>query len=443
LPKNPRFSLLAAALLAGSMWFYVQHVLVPYQRADALAHSRPRGNLSDLYPRWLGSRELFLRHRDPYSAAITREIQSGYYGRPLDGQQPQDPKDQQGFAYPVYVVFLLAPTVNLPFAVVQECFRWLLIALTAISVPIWLRVVGWKPGPSETLAVVLLVLGSFPALQGIKLQQLSLLVSALLAVCLLLLRRGQLLFAGMLLAITTIKPQLAIPLAAWLLLWSLARWRERKGLALGFGLMMAALLVGSEILLPGWIGRFRIAVAAYREYTGGAGSLLDVLLTPVAGGALAGLIALAVGISGWRSRQVQVSCPRFAGFAALVLAATVVIVPTVAPYNQLLLIPAIFLLARDWTMIWAGRLGRWLGIVGAVAVAWPWAAAVTLTVGSLFLPAASVQRAWAAPLYTSYWIPLAVLALSVFHAGVSPEEAGTPVLAGVGVSPTPRDISRH
>ena len=96
------------------MWFYVRRVLVPYQRADAAIHGRPRGNLSDLYPRWLGARELLLRHRDPYSPEITREIQAGYYGRPLDPARAGDPKDEEGFAYPVYVVFLLAPAIKLP-----------------------------------------------------------------------------------------------------------------------------------------------------------------------------------------------------------------------------------------------------------------------------------------------------------------------------------------
>ena len=82
--KDSRLGLLLALLFAGSMWFYVQRVLVPYQKADAAAHGRPRGNLSDLYPRWLGARELLLHHRDPYSPEVTREIQIGYYGRPLD-----------------------------------------------------------------------------------------------------------------------------------------------------------------------------------------------------------------------------------------------------------------------------------------------------------------------------------------------------------------------
>src|SRR5579864_8636458 len=86
------FRLTAIALtLSLSMWFYVTRILIPYQVADAAARQRPRGNLSDLYPRWLGARELWLNGRNPYSADVTREIQAGYYGRPLDPQRPNDP----------------------------------------------------------------------------------------------------------------------------------------------------------------------------------------------------------------------------------------------------------------------------------------------------------------------------------------------------------------
>ena len=113
-----QFVVVALALLAwASMWFYVQRIVVPHQEKEAAEREQPRGNLSDLYPRWLGSRELLLRGRDPYSREVTLEIQEGYWGRQLDPARPNDPKDQQGFAYPVYVVFLLAPTVHLDFAV--------------------------------------------------------------------------------------------------------------------------------------------------------------------------------------------------------------------------------------------------------------------------------------------------------------------------------------
>ena len=144
LTKRAQIGSMLALVAAASMWFYVDRILVGFQVADAAARERPRGNLSDLYPRWLGARELLLHQRNPYGDDITIEIQKGYYGRALDPARPNDPKDQQGFAYPVYVVFLLAPFVGFPFHTVQLVFYWTLIALTAISVWLWLRVLRWR-----------------------------------------------------------------------------------------------------------------------------------------------------------------------------------------------------------------------------------------------------------------------------------------------------------
>ena len=59
--------------------------------------------------------------------------------------RPDDPKDEQRFAYPVYVVFLMAPTIGLSFPAAQTCFRWLFVLLTLVSVPLWLRAVRWRP----------------------------------------------------------------------------------------------------------------------------------------------------------------------------------------------------------------------------------------------------------------------------------------------------------
>lgn len=113
-PANSTVRLFFALLLAGSMWFYVQHVLIPHQRAEAVLFGIPRGNLSDLYPRWLGARELLLHGRDPYSAEVTKEIQAGYYGRPLDPALPHDPKDEQGLLTPYMWCFCWLP---------PSCFR--------------------------------------------------------------------------------------------------------------------------------------------------------------------------------------------------------------------------------------------------------------------------------------------------------------------------------
>src|SRR5258708_12895645 len=97
-----------ALLAAASMWFYVNRILEAQQVTDAAAYDRPRGNLSDLYPRWLGARELLLHKRNPYNREITHEIQTGYSARPLPPSRPALPTNYPRFAHPLSHPFTLA-----------------------------------------------------------------------------------------------------------------------------------------------------------------------------------------------------------------------------------------------------------------------------------------------------------------------------------------------
>jgi hypothetical protein len=387
-------------------------VLAPHERTEAAIHSWPRGNLSDLYPRWLGARELLLRHRDPYSPEITREIQTGYYGRPLDPARFADPKDQQRFAYPVYVVFLMAPTIRMPFPLAQTYFRWIFVLLTLISIPLWLRVARWRPGVTVTLILVILTFGSFAVVQGIKLQQLSLVVNGIMAASAAALIAGQFAVAGVLLALATIKPQLALPLAAWLTLWAISDWRRRQGFVWSFLLTMGALLAASELVLPGWIGEFRAALSAYRDYTQGASSVLEILTWPALGKILVAVIVLLVAIAGWRLRKAEYDSPAFSAMTVLVLAATVVIVPSFAPYNQVVLLPAIFLIVASWGSLWRRNLATRIAcVVGLLVFFWHWLASSGLLFASLILPPNSLQQGWSLPLRNSLALPVMVLGL--------------------------------
>src|SRR5215468_9714006 len=261
------FLLIGALLLFAAMWIWVQAIAVPHQQAESAERGAPRGNLSDLYPRWLGARELLLHHRDPYGSDITREIQIGYYGRPLDPTRPNDPKDQQGFAYPVYVVLLLAPTVTLQFSTVHRLFFWLFVALTTLSVPLWMRTLRWRVSKATLLVWVLLTLSCFPAIQALKLQQLTLLVAALVAASMHALVRSHFVLAGTLLAVATIKPQLVFLLVLWLCIWVSGDWRERRLVIGSYAIAMLVLMISGEVLLPGWIPKFYAAVRNYNRYT--------------------------------------------------------------------------------------------------------------------------------------------------------------------------------
>lgn len=409
--KSTKFVAVLALACAASMWFYVDHILVPFQQADAAAHERPRGNLSDLYPRWLGTRELLLQHRNPYSQEVTREIQEGYYGRPLDPGRPGDPRDQQGFAYPLYVAFLLAPTISFSFAKVALVFRWLLILLTVLSVVLWVKSLGWKPDGPSWIALIALTLGSFPVLQALHLQQLTLVVGALLAGASALLMAGQLFWAGAVLAIATIKPQLVLPVAVYLVLWAASDWRRRRDFLIGFGGVMSLLLVGSELLLPGWFGNFLTAMEDYRRYTGGQ-SLLDVLLSPRLGGFATALVLVSILGAYWRFRNEQPGTPEFSMILALALANTVVVIPMFALYNTFLLLPAVLLIVQNRRLLWeTGGLSRIGLILSAMAVVWPWVAALGLFFASVILSPAAIQEGWWLPLSSSLKFPIPLVCL--------------------------------
>ena len=409
--RNPKAGLLLSILMAASVWFYVQRVLIPYQKADAALHARPRGILSDLYPRWLGTRELLLHHRDPYSPEITREIQTGYYGRPLDPQRPEDPRDEQRFAYPIYVAFLLAPTIGMPFAIVQTAGAWVLAFSTGASVWLWLWAMRWQPSRAVIGTVLVLTVGSFAALQGIKLQQLSLLVAAFMAGAAAALAAGYLVLAGVLLAIASIKPQLVVLPAGWLCLWALSNWKERRNFLLGFLLSGLLLVAAGAYLLPGWLGEFFAGLSAYNRYTGGR-SLLDDLTTPRLGAMLAVLLLIGAAVVCWKWRRAPAGSNEFNFALALALAVTVVVAPMIAPYNHLLLLPAVLLIARSRPGFWRrSRPTQVLWGGAGLIFFWSWLASLGLMLASTLWPASSVQQAWAVPLWSSLAVPLVVLGL--------------------------------
>jgi hypothetical protein len=126
---------------------------------------------------------------------------------------------------------------------------------------------------------------------------------------------------------------------------------------------------------------------------------------------------IAVIVTGWRVRFASHDSVAFSTMLALVLAVTLVIVPTFAPYNQILLLPAVFLIAVSWEELWSrSRLTRMGCGLALLVVFWPWLASCGLMLASLFLPASSVQKAWTLPLYTSLGIPLVALGLLAAYA---------------------------
>src|SRR5439155_17791839 len=120
--------------------------------------------------------------RNPYTPEMTREIQMGLFGRAMDPHRPADPPISfRAFSYPLYADLLAAPLLPLGFDAVRVVLGLVLPLLTATSLVLWLRAFQLR-APPETLAVaVILVLVSYPVLEGLYAQQAGLLVGAALA----------------------------------------------------------------------------------------------------------------------------------------------------------------------------------------------------------------------------------------------------------------------
>ncbi|HEY1801787.1 MAG TPA: glycosyltransferase family 87 protein [Terriglobales bacterium] len=384
---------------------------MPHQLATAIEYDIPRGNLSDLYPRWLGAKELLLHKRDPYSREVTREIQTGYYGRPLDPARPHDPEDQQGFAYPLYVVFLLAPIITLPFSTVQTGFHWLLIIVSAGTLLVWFKALRWRAGLLTIVVAEIIIFGSFPVVQGVTLRQLSLLVAGFLALGFLALVQRKFVLAGVILAIATVKPQLVILFVSWLALWAVSRWHRRKNVVLSFVIGTALLFASAEWVLHGWIGKFYYAILAYWQYTH-AMTPSDVLFGPVVGKLVNILLILAAGAVCWNMRGKEETSIEFSFVSCFVLAATVAIMPIFAPYNQVLLFPGFLFVVQHREGLSPSR--YWQKVLLCLAIlliVWQWIACVALTAVYSFVPKNIVESMWRVPFYVSFPLPIIVMCL--------------------------------
>jgi Glycosyltransferase family 87 len=437
--RNGRWLVLAASLLVCfGVWRWAGTILVPEFTAQAVAEGRPIGNNSDLYPRWLGTRELLLHGRDPYSADVTRQIQIGYYGRQLDPKRPADPIDQVAFAYPLYVVFLLAPSVTLSFASAAAIFRWAQLLGTACSVPLWMYAIGFRPPRLLVFSGMILSISTFSAVQEFHMQNLSALVILLLSAAAAAAVHKWLWLSGFLLALSTIKPQISGLLILWFVLWATGRWRERKHLVWSFVGTMTGLVGAAEAVSPHWIGRFLKAAAEYQSYAANP-SILQVLLPSLLATLLAATLVILLAFQCWRWRKSAAGSTDFGWALAWVSAATLTILPKLSAYNQPLLILALLVLVANYEIIGrAGLLPRAFIKAAFGCQIWQWVAALVLALASLPIPAARLHSAVEVPLYTWLSLPPITL-LAVILATFSLEGVGR--RAPSGAVPIPQTLA--
>lgn len=420
-PTFPVFCLALAVLGAASMLYYHLELFMPrVRKAQAAKHLEGEYSFgNDFYPIWLTSREWLRERRDPYSPTLTREIQIGLFGRPLDSQFPTDPpSDYRTFAYPAFTDLLLWPVSEIPFRTLRVLWSALLAALLAAAVVFWLRALSWHVRGVSLAIVLLLIVCSYQELEGLYAGQLGLVVGFLLAAALLALTWKRQLLAGTLMALAMIKPQMVLLALSYLFLWSGSDLRRRGRFIAAFLATMFMLVAASLIVWPRWIQSWVNVIVGYPRYTMPplAKEMLGPSLGNYMGAPLIAILLIAALVLAWRARTAALGTDEFwLTLSALLAITTITMLPGEAVCDHVILLPGIFLLARRNESRNSSRIFRALFAVGTALVVWPWLAAVGLIVLRPFLrPELFYSKALLVlPLRTAASFPFVVLALLV------------------------------
>jgi len=375
LPHQTRaFLWLALSLfVAATTWLYVHRILNPWRNYLDLEKDKVIAQMGDLYSPWVGAREVLLHRRNPYGPEVTREIQVKFYGHQIHQNYVEEiqPINEQRFAYPVYTVFLLAPTVYADFEIVQRWASFALASFVIFTVLFSLNILRWRPPWKILTAIILFTLSSPQIVHGLRHQQLAVVVGFLLTAGAWCVTRNHLATAGVLLALSTIKPQMALLPLCWFLIWALgsqSRWR----LPAAFLATLSALIGAGELILPGWLAYFLAGIAAYRKYAP-TSSLLRVALGDTLGEILGALLIAGLLVFAGRNRKAAGDSASFTVMLASFFMTAVLVFPLFTPYNQVILILPALLALRGWK-----SLPRFSRLVFFVITGWPWIVSLAL-----------------------------------------------------------------
>jgi len=334
--------LLLGLLLAGLTWANYQ-----------FAARSPGGN--DFLTRWVAANAWVREGINPYAPQVSLRAQEMIYGRPAD---PVSGEDVANFAYPLPAMVFFAPFGLLPYTAARAVWMTILEISLPILVIIGARLARWNP-PTAILGLLMLfsVLW-YHGFRAVVVGQFAVVEALLLAAALLAIQRKQDWLAGLLLALTVAKPQMAFLLAPFAVIWAAShrRWWVVVS-SLGF---LALLLGASLLLIPDWPVLWLRQLTEYPPYTdiGSPVSIIASLSPPAQvwiDRILTGLLVLYLL---WEWGQALGRGDRsFLWAAQLTLVITNLVALRTATTNFVAMLPALCLIFGVWSERW-GRGSR-------------------------------------------------------------------------------------
>ena len=318
------------------------------------ASSNPGGN--DFLVHWVGTRTLITEGISPYSEETAIRIQTLAYGRPA-----QEGEHELRVAYPLYSVLMF-----LPFALFKDYVLaralWMTvleIALVLLSL-VSIRLIDWKPKLLTLAFFLIFTIFWYHALRPLINGNAVILIALFVAGAMLAIRSGGDELAGVLLAFSTIKPQVVLVVVLFFLYWGL-RQRRWKFIAWFLGTMVL-LSASAALLIPDWIWQNFVEVVAYPGYNppGTPGSALATWMPGIGeriGWAITGVVIVLLLVEWVLSTRSQEYRHLLWAFCFTLVAAQWVGIQT-DPGNYIVTFPALVLIFAMLEERWRSA-GQW------------------------------------------------------------------------------------
>ncbi|MCB9437783.1 MAG: DUF2029 domain-containing protein [Anaerolineales bacterium] len=317
---------------------------------------------TDIYPTWYGAKHFWEDGLSPYDDRVGEASQQAIYGRPATATE-----DEVRFVYPLYFIFYFGPLGFLSFELAASIFMEILLLLMGATLALSLYTLRWLPKPLTLGISILYTLVSYFSVRGLLLGQPAFLAFGLHIGAYWAIAHRHDRAAGILLALSTIKPQTGYLIVPLLLLWA---WQnDRRSIVYSFGSMFGALLGVSWILLPSWFGEWMERVFHYSSYVANFPTthIISHLILPeqlgdIAQALLSIFILVPVAHFWWRAIVLRDSQSLLWGLM-LTMAASLLISPRVATTSYVELNPVVYVALM---FLEKRRLWGWLS-VGTIA----------------------------------------------------------------------------
>ena len=326
------------------------------------AKDNPGGN--DFLVHWMGTRTFLLDGTSPYSDETAVKIQTFAYGH-----KAEEGEHELRVAYPLYSMIVFAPfslvkNYDLARALWMTTLELSLLALSYLS----LKITDWSPGKKVLLAFFLFSIFWYHALRPLINGNVVIIIALVIAGVLISIKMKQDELAGVLLALTTIKPQVSIVFIIFIFVWA---FRNKRLKVVGWFLASVFLLsLSAALLIPDWILQNLREIVRYPGYNppGTPASALRALMPDAwgrVGMVISGLMILML-IFEWAVMRNE-DYKSFLWIAFTTLTASQWIGIQTDPGNFIVLFPAIVFLFSVWEKRWA-RMGHIMIVSNMVVI---------------------------------------------------------------------------